>query len=536
MDPGAPVDTSVIESQLALRDRGGARENAEAVIRRVARSLAAAEVAHGVAPSEIRDVEREFQRLMRENRFWPSGRILNNAGSRQRQLASCFVLPLPDDFDGVLDSLRVAARCHRSGGGTGFDFSQLREQGAYIAGSEAAGSSGPLPWLQHLDSQTLVVSSGGKMRGANMAALSIYHPDVEEFIRAKRRIGSLSTCNLSVLIDDAFMQALDRDGAVDLVSPHGRRVRRTLPARELWDQIVDQAWRTGDPGMIFVDAVNRANPLLCALGPITVSNPCGEQLMYPYESSNLGSINLCMFGSHRNGVAWDELADTVQSAVRLLDNAIDACVYPDERVARQARDNRRLGLGVMGYADLLVQMRLPYDSEEALGLASRIAQFIQEKAWEASRRLAKTRGVFPNYARSSLNRRVRNCAVTSIAPTGTISMVAGCSSGIEPRFAAAYRKDVIDEDGVAHVDAELVALAQACLAISADEAVRLLRSMPLDEIGLPADRIAPFRYSHDIDPIHHVRTAAVWQRYVDNGVSKTINLPKEAEPSASTLR
>jgi ribonucleoside-diphosphate reductase alpha chain len=466
---------------------------------------------------------------MADNRFWPSGRILNNCGAVQGQLASCFVLPLEDDFSSVLEALTLAARCHRAGGGTGFDLSGLRERGAPISTAEAAGASGPVSWLDLFDAETSVVMQGGKMRGANLASISVRHPDVGEFVDAKSVVGRLSCFNLSVSIDDRFFAQLDAGEDIELVSPADGRVVRKVPAAGLWQQIADNAWRTGDPGLLFADAINRHNVLLDHLGPIRTTNPCGEQTLYPYEASNLGSVNLSAFlTADRTGVDWAALTQTVEEAVRLLDNAIDASIYPDPRITAMARANRRIGLGVMGFADLLVGLDVPYDSDECLALVDRLGECIRDAGRRSSERLAAERGPFPNWEHSSLTTPLRNCAVTTIAPTGTISMVAGCSSGIEPRFAAAWNKDVLTADGIDFVDADLVADVMRATAVTEAEAAVAVTGHGVD--ALPADDPARrrYRYAYDVSGLWHVRVAAQWQRWIDNAVSKTVNLPRDA--------
>ena len=524
----------VLEAKLGRRlpgtDGGSRRESADQILDRVAGTLGDVERRYGAGDAEAAAWTGRFRALMADNRFWPSGRILNNCGAVQGQLASCFVLPIEDDFGSVLEALTLAARCHRTGGGTGFDLSGLRERGAPISTAEAAGASGPVSWLDLFDAETSVVMQGGKMRGANLASISVRHPDVLEFIDAKSVVGRLSCFNLSVSVDDRFFAQLDAGEEIELVSPVDARVVRTLPAAEIWQQIADNAWRTGDPGLLFVDAINRHNVLLQHLGPIRTTNPCGEQTLYPYEASNLGSVNLAAFRTTGGGtgVDWAALAATVEHAVRLLDDAIDASVYPDPRITGMARANRRIGLGVMGFADLLVGLGVPYDSDECLALVDRLGECVKDAGRRSSERLAAERGPFPNWEHSSLTTPRRNCAVTTIAPTGTISMVAGCSSGIEPRFAAAWNKDVLTADGIDFVDTDLVAdvvratglsEAEAAVAVSTHGAAAL-------PAGDPARR--RYRYAYDVSGEWHVRVAARWQRWIDNAVSKTVNMPRDA--------
>jgi ribonucleoside-diphosphate reductase alpha chain len=527
------VTPEVLEAKLGRRlpgvEGGSRRETAGQILDRVAGTLGDVERRHGAGEAGAAAWVRRFRALMADNRFWPSGRILNNCGAVQGQLASCFVLPLEDDFGSVLEALTLAARCHRTGGGTGFDLSGLRERGAPISTAEAAGASGPVSWLDLFDAETSVVMQGGKMRGANLASISVRHPDVGEFIDAKSVVGRLSCFNLSVSIDDRFFAQLDAGEDIELVSPADGRVVRKVPAAELWQQIADNAWRTGDPGLLFVDAINRHNVLLDHLGPIRTTNPCGEQTLYPYEASNLGSVNLGAFlTAGRPGVDWAALAATVEEAVRLLDNAIDASLYPDPRITAMAQANRRIGLGVMGFADLLVGLGVPYDSDECLALVDRLGECIRDAGRRSSERLAAERGPFPNWEHSSLTTPRRNCAVTTIAPTGTISMVAGCSSGIEPRFAAAWNKDVLTADGIDFVDTDLVADVRRATGGTEAEAAAAVSTHGVD--ALPADDPARrrYRYAYDVSGLWHVRVAARWQRWIDNAVSKTVNMPRDA--------
>ncbi len=523
------MNIRILETKITRVFPDGSRESADAALDRVASAVAEVERVYGGSSSTVEFWRHRFRDLMEGNVFWPAGRILNNAGTRQGQLASCFVLPMPDDFEGIFETVRLAARCHRTGGGTGFDLSRVRERGAGINGSDAAGASGPVSWIELVNAETAVVMSGGKMRGANLAALSVYHPDIFEFIQAKSLVGKLSNFNLSVAVDEPFLHAVEADRCVDLVSPATGRTVATRAAREIWSEIVRHAWRTGDPGLLFIDALNRNNRLLQTLGRITATNPCGEQTLYPYEASNLGSINLAaLCRSSESGLDWDGLADAVRVAVRFLDNAIDASRYPDRLITDMAQTNRRIGLGVMGFADLLIRLGLVYDAAETLAFTERLASFFAHVAWDTSEQLAVQRGAFPNWRLSTFAQRVRNCAVTSIAPTGTISMIADCSSGIEPRFAHAYRKSVIEDDGLLYLDDDAVRRARIVLGLSEEDARnRLSEAMP-SEIGLRSTDMGPLRYAHDISPEAHVAMVGAWQRHIDNGVSKTVNLPTTA--------
>lgn len=520
------MNTSILLSQYARRTPEGI-ETIDQIIERVVTSIAEVEQDYS-SQQKICETASLFREIIERNLFWPSGRILNNAGSRQNQLASCFVLPLADDFNSIFETLALAAHCHRTGGGTGFDLSNIREEGAEIASSEAAGAPSPITWLRLFDAETLAVMSGGKMRGANIAALSVYHPDIMAFVGAKAIQGSLSTFNLSVRVDDRFMTAVQDGGYIALTSPYSRKCVREIPAREIWDAIVYHSWSSGDPGIIFTDEVNRTNVLRSSFGPILCPNPCGEQLMYPFESSILGSLNLASFyDPHCNDVDWELLRFVIHLAVRMLDDAIDLCTYPDTRISTISHANRRIGVGVMGYADLLVNLNLCYDSAPAFALSEKLASFIQNTAWDASAKLAQERGVFPNFQYSCLETPVRNCAVTAIAPTGTISMLAECSSGIEPRFSPLFVKDVVERGGVQYLDKQL--------SHYLEESHHLTKEDFISEMAAGWESVRckfrvpeRFCYAFDVTVQGHVSTAAAWQRFTDNGISKTVNLKANA--------
>ena len=524
------MNLSILETQFCrkLSDRPVKIETVESLLDRVTTTLAEVERLYDKKTGDVTHFKKQFEAIITDNLFWPSGRILNNAGAKQGQLASCFVLPLKDDFKAIFETLCVAAQCHRTGGGTGFDFSELRERNAPISTSEAAGASGPVSWMRLLAAETTAVMSGGKMRGANMGVLSVYHPDILEFITSKNALSDLGNFNISVRIDNAFMEQLERNAEIHLVSPLDRRVVATLPARHIWECLALQAWKVGDPGVLFSDHINAVNPLLDYLGPLKAANPCGEQMLYDFEASNLGSLNLSSFyDGTTNDVAWNKLEATIEVAVRMLDNVIDACKYPDPRIYRMAKENRRLGLGVMGYADLLIKLGLRYDSLEAIEFCHKVGRFIQKAAWEASTFLAKEKGAFPNYQYSSLRQETRNCGITCVAPTGTISMVAECSSGIEPRFAPLYRKNVINSEGIHFVDEDLIRELQEAMGVTRSTAIKLIEEGNNDD-ELPQQVVCRYRYAHQISGAWHIATVAAWQPYIDNGLSKTVNIPEES--------
>ncbi|HEX5114227.1 MAG TPA: adenosylcobalamin-dependent ribonucleoside-diphosphate reductase [Pseudonocardiaceae bacterium] len=519
------MNLDVLESLLGL-ETDGRYESADEIIDRAAMAIASAESRYGATSAATARVAGRFAELMRSNRFWPSGRILNNAGSKQAQLASCFVISIEDSLVSVFDAVTLAAKCHSTGGGTGFDLSRIRERGTPIRSTEGGCSAGPLPWLHLLNAETDAIMRGGKMRGANLASLRIDHPDVIEFIRAKRKVGDLGNFNLSVTIPDEFMEAMATGETYHSVSRVGAGPSRPMDARHVWDELCRQSWRTGDPGILWVDNINRVNPLAAVAGPIETTNPCGEQTMYPYEASNLGSINLDAFVTPDGTFDMTGFEQTVAESTRFLDDAVDTSRYPDPRIDRMANRYRRLGLGVMGWADALVHLGIAYDSAEALSFVERVGQALRTVSQSASRALARTRGPYPAWSSAISAEPVRNCAVTSIAPTGTISMIAGCSAGIEPRFAAMYVKDVLGDDGVTYVDEDLVRDVRRYGGVDRSQAIGMIeRASGLDSLPVPAPRRQRYRYAYDISPSWHVSTLATWQAFVDNGVSKTVNLP-----------
>lgn len=526
--------SAILEAKIARRleqEADTGVERADEILERVAGTLATVEADYGAGGQEVHNWQSRFHALMSENRFWPSGRILNNCGTARRELASCFVLPVTDDFNEIFDTLQLAALCHRGGGGTGFDFTSIRERGAAISSSDAAGSSGPVSWLQLFNAETHVVMQGGKMRGANLGSLSIRHPDIMEFIEAKSTVGYLTNFNLSVSVDDAFMLALQADETIELVSPSSGLTVGRIRAAEIWQRIAECAHRTGDPGVLFLDTINRSNPLKAHLGPIKTTNPCGEQTLYPYEPSNLGSINLAAFLNPAGMFDWTAFEQTVGEATRLLDNAVDVADYPDPRITRMSRANRRLGLGVMGFADLLSGLGISYDSDAALDLIDRLGSRLREVAWSTSEELAAARGSFPNFEFTGWERPVRNCAITTLAPTGTISMIAGASSGIEPKFAPYWKKDVLTEGGYVHTDPALLQDLTSHLGVTDEQARQLIATTAVAKLPLPDQVRRRHRYAHEVSGEWHVRIAARWQRYIDNAVSKTINLSRDCTPA-----
>jgi ribonucleoside-diphosphate reductase alpha chain len=528
----------VLRERYLLRGDGAVAETPEEMCWRVARAIAAAEARFGRSEAAVREIATAFYRLMVEGAFLPNSPTLMNAGKEnQLQYSACYVLPVGDSMEEIFDAVRAAAIIHQSGGGTGFAFSRLRPKNDVVR-STGGRASGPVSFLRVFNSATEAVKQGGVRRGANMGVLRVDHPDILEFIECKLD-GGIGNFNISVAITDAFMDALARGADYELVNPRtGEGVGR-LPARDVFDRIVGAAWRTGDPGLIFIDRVNRsrANPTP-DLGPIEATNPCGEQPLAPWDACNLGSINVARLArpgaGGRWGIDWDELDGVVRMAVRFLDDVIEVNPYPLPQIASTVRANRRIGLGVMGWADLLFALGIPYDREQALELADVLMARIEATSHDQSARLAEERGPFPNWPRSIYRhgRPLRNAAVTTVAPTGTISMIAGCSSGIEPVFALAFEHRVKGPNGervlpfVSHAFERLARTrsfgSEALLA----EVAR--RGSLRDVAGAPDEVRAVFKTAHEIDAHWHVRHQAVFQKHTDNGVSKTINLRADA--------
>jgi len=434
----------VLKKRYLLKDAAGrVAETPLQMFRRVARAVAEAERRYEqeMDPSLW---EEEFYRAMVNLEFLPNSPTLMNAGTEVGQLSACFVIPVEDSIPGIFDALKYMALVHKSGGGTGFSFSRLRPKGDVVMSTMGI-ASGPLSFMRIFDVTTDVIKQGGRRRGANMGILRCDHPDVVEFITAKDNEGFLTNFNLSVAVTDDFMRAVEEDGSYYLRNPRTGAVTGSLRARDVFRLMVTQAWRGGDPGLVFIDAVNRANPTP-HLGEIEATNPCGEQPLLPFESCNLGSVNLAVM-VREGSFDWERFRAVIHLAVRFLDDVIDVNSFPLEQTAEVTRGNRKIGLGVMGLADALASLSIPYDSEEGLEMGRRIARFLQEEAHRASEELALERGNFPNYAGSvweGEGRPMRNATVTTIAPTGTISIIAGCSSGIEPFFAITFVRNVIE--------------------------------------------------------------------------------------------
>lgn len=518
----------VLRARYLLKDENGrVIESPREMFGRIARTVAAAEeLYHG----DARQWEERFFDLLSSLRFLPNSPTIMNAGKPMGQLAACFVLPVEDSMQSIFDTLKNAALILQSGGGTGFSFSQLRPKSDVVR-STGGIASGPVSFMKIYNTATDVIKQGGARRGANMGILRIDHPDILEFIRIKRDALELANFNISVAVTDAFMDALDKDGEYRLINPRSGKVTGSLRARAVFDDIVESAWESGDPGLIFIDRINRANPTP-NIGVFESTNPCGEQPLLPYEACVLGSLNLSRYV--RNGeIDYNSLDRDVRTAVRFLDDTIDANIYPLPAVERMHKGNRKIGLGVMGWADLLILLGIPYNHEKAFALARSLMKFISDASKEASVELAAQRGVFPNFTGSIFDApgmpRVRNATTTTIAPTGTLATIADCSSGIEPLFAVAYKRLVLDTELV-EINGHFVNLAQERGFYSEGMMAEVLRRGSLKGIGgIPSDVKRLFRTALEIPPEDHIEMQAAFQEYTDNAVSKTINLPNRAK-------
>jgi len=528
----------VLENRYLLKDEEGrVKETPEEMFLRVARAIA--------EPEQDRMKWTDaFYDLLVSMRFLPNSPTLMNAGTPLGQLSACFVLPIEDSMEGIFETLKDTAKIHQSGGGTGFSFSRLRPKGDLVRSTMGV-ASGPVSFMRVYDAATEAVKQGGRRRGANMGVLRVDHPDILEFITCKDREGDIPNFNISVAVTDRFMKAVQEGKEYPLINPRTGKSTGRLPAREVFAKMVHQAWKNGEPGVIFIDEINRRHPLDPEVGIIESTNPCGEQPLLPMESCNLGSINLAKFFkgpdpwfiTHDRPASWDEakelidwesLGQTVDLAIRFLDDVIDVNSFPLEKIKEATLANRKIGLGVMGFADLLILAGIPHSSPEAVKASEGIMSFIQTRARAASSRLGEEKGSFPNLERSVFRGTpMRNATVTTIAPTGTISMIADCSSGIEPIFSLVYTKTVMDGTPLLYINKYLEQAADAFGFRDAMEELAGERSLK-DKLQLPQHIRDIFETTFDISPQQHVAIQAAFQKYTCNAVSKTINMPNSA--------
>ena len=518
----------VLRARYLLRDeQENLTETPTLLFQRVSKAIAEIDKTYGEKPQET---EKTFYDMMTKLEFLPNTPTLFNAGTSIGQLSACFVLPVHDSLDGVFTTVKNMALIEQTGGGVGFNFSTLRPKGDLVKSTSGV-ASGPVSFMRVFDVATDVIKAGGKRRGAMMGILRVDHPDVLEFITAKQNPMLLSNFNVSVAVTDEFLQAVTSDRMYWLVNPRNAEKVKQLKAREVWRLIAHSAWASGDPGVVFIDEINRSNPTPF-VGRIESTNPCGEQPLLPYESCNLGSINLSKVVEDGK-LNWGKLRKTVRNAVHFLDNVVDANVYPLEEIAEITRANRKIGLGIMGFADMLIMLGVPYDSEEALRVAEQVMAFIQEEAHKKSREIGETRGSFPNFDKSVWKDRYsafRNATVTTIAPTGTISIIAGCSSGIEPLFAVSFMRNVLGGSRLFEINVLFEELAKTRGFYSAELLEEVAKTGSVQKIvGVPDNVKRLFVTALDIAPVWHVKMQAAFQKFTDNAVSKTVNLPFDAK-------
>lgn len=531
-----PLNTIlVLERRYLKKDENGqAIESTSQMFRRIAKNLAEVERQNGKTDAQIANYENEFYQLMINLEFIPNSPTLMNAGTMFKQLSACFVLPIEDSIESIFDTLKAAATIHKTGGGTGFSFSRLRPKRDVVRTTGGV-ASGAISFARIYDTATEVMKQGGRRRGANMGVLQVDHPEIMDFIVAKEREGVLRNFNLSVAATDKFMKAVEEDSDFALINPRNHQTVETLKARAIWNLLVMMAWKNGEPGIIFLDTINRHNPTP-KLGRMEATNPCGEQPLLPYESCNLGSIDVSKFAAENGRINWERLRKAVRLAIRFLDNVIDANVYTLPEIEKTTKGNRKIGLGVMGFADLLIRMGIQYNTEEGIETGETLMKFINTEARKTSVELGKEKGNFPNFSESIWAKQfktMRNATVTTIAPTGTISIIANCSQGIEPLFAIVYIREVAESLGRSLIEVnplfESIALREGFY--SEGLMKKIAKKTSIQDVEEIPERVRHlFAVAHNMQAEWHIRMQATFQKHTDNAVSKTINFPNSATP------
>lgn len=508
-------------------EKGEVIENAEEMFKRVAKAIAEVEKNYGKKKEEIDKIETEFYNVMSNLEFLPNSPTLMNAGTDNQQLSACFVLPVEDSMEGIFTSIKNAAVIHQSGGGTGFSFGKLRPKNDKVKTTGGV-ASGPISFMKVFDAATEAVKQGGKRRGANMGVLPVWHPDIIEFIKCKNEDKIISNFNISVMVDDKFMKAVEKDKNYDLLNPRDNAVVKTIKAKEIFNLIVEQAWKNGEPGILFYDMINKDNPTP-ELGEIEATNPCGEQPLTPMSSCNLGSINLTKIVKDGK-VDWNKFENLIYTSVRFLDNVIDVCKFPLKEIDVKVKEERKIGLGIMGLADMLIMLDIRYNSKDSYKLMDKIGLFLRETADKASKELAKEKGSFPVIKKSIYkDKDMRNAARLSIAPTGTLSIIANCSSSIEPIFSVCYTRTIMDGQKFIEVNPYFESKLKEASAYSEKLIERVATKQSIQEMEeIPKEVRDIFPTAHDVSPDEHVKVQAIFQEHIDAAISKTCNLPNTA--------